>query len=165
MGSPASHDEKRPPVYLLLPRCLQGRCPGRGPSARPCGPSGSPYPSQAHTLSGPQWHSQHCVPAEYEAGRWSVPTGPSWLTPCNDTLGAWDTARSRRTCSRTLTPSGGHIQHLGHPRVQPTSTSHLPYAHEGIGHEDQHDDQRFHEGCCGLLTLLKPGQDLWSESW
>lgn len=41
------------------------------------------------------------------------------------------------------------------PRV-----SHLPHAHDRIGHKDQHDDQGLHEGCRGLLALLKPGQDL-----
>lgn len=42
-----------------------------------------------------------------------------------------------------------------HPQV-----SHLPYAHNRIGHKDQHDDQGLHKGCRGLLALLKPGQDL-----
>ena len=94
MGSSASHNERRrPPTHLPLPRCLRGRCPGRGSAARPCGPSGSPCPSQAHTLSGPQWHSQHCVPAE--AGRLSVPAGPSRPPPWSDTLRARDGSGSR----------------------------------------------------------------------
>lgn len=165
MGSPASHNEKRPPMYLPPPRCLQGRCPGCGPSAHLCGLSGSPCPSQAHTPSRPQWHSQHCVPVEHEAGRWSVPTGPCRLIPCNDTPGAWDGARSRRTLS-TLTPSGGHMEQLGDPRAQAhLCASYLPYAHDSIGHKDQHDDQGLHKGCCGLFALLKAGQDLRSQSW
>lgn len=105
-GSPVSHSERRrPPTHLPLPRCLQGRCPGRGSFAHPCGLSGSPYPSQAHTPSRPRWHSQHCVPAE--AGRLSVPAGPSRPPPWRDSLRAQDRSGSKRTC-RMPGLGGGH---------------------------------------------------------
>lgn len=91
---------------------------------------------------------------------WFVLAGPSRPPPCSDILGAWNGAGCRRTC-RTLVPGRGHTQWRRDRRAQPhPRASYLPYAHNCIGHKDQHDDQGLHKGCRGLLTLLKPGQDL-----
>lgn len=49
-------------------------------------------------------------------------------------------------------------------RVEEVETSvpraHLPNAYNGIGDENQKDDEGLHEGSDGFLTFLKPGQHL-----
>lgn len=124
MGLPASHNERRRPLkYRPLPQCLRGQCPGHGSSARPCGPSGSPCPSPAHTLSGPRWHSQHCVPAETRQAA-ICPCWPQQATPLGVTR--WGLGWSWK--QKDLTPGKGHTQQLGHTQ-QPSSTSVPPTCH------------------------------------
>lgn len=146
-------EEKRPPMYPPLPRCLRGRCPARGSSAPRSGRSAAPCPSQARTPSGPRWHSRRCVPAAQGRPRSVLLAQQAPLLEGRPWGLGWSWKQRDLQDSSTRERS--------HPAAQPhPHASHLPHAHHGIGHKDQHDDQGLHEGRHGLLALLEPGQDL-----